>query len=425
MVQLSALLASQVFYGTIGLVFVGLYGIAIRCQWNSQLAPRSANRPKSIIHNVLRTQPTVGCCCIIYPISFLCWAWRLTFPQGLQGIEGTGSRNNGWAGPTLKWNVDGVILLKYHMLLLKIAMLATILCLFILLPTFATADCDPQLMGMQTCKTMWNLTGKYCCTVTLTKKSILHSLISSPVHYFMFCCIDFENMTIMHIPDKVWRPNNQTTAIVLENGTVVEIPPPTVNPISGKLWVPGVSSRTLVVVVCCVILYVYTCRLLWYEWIDNLALRRIYFLEADHYSRRIKELDEITAIQNIIPPDQAQKDRPPYIPDPELRDTPPSVGLYSVLYQLPESLVTYDTDGAVSLPLFWKMPCDINHLCFVAILISGNMLLFLKIYRPKWNVKLWRRPTFSTSVSPLNQDFPPRSLPSPLFPTLVVSPRHG
>jgi hypothetical protein len=154
----------------------------------------------------------------------------------------------------------------------------------------------------------------------------------------LFSFQDFENLTIAHVPDKIWNPGNETT-----NTTTM------VSPIQGQLWVPGVSSRTLLVVICSCIIYIYTCYLVWHEWVDNLALRRVYFLESEHYPRRIKELDEITAIQNIIPEDPVQEERPPYIPDPELRDTPPSVGLYSVLYQLPESLVTYDTDGATQL----------------------------------------------------------------------------
>jgi hypothetical protein len=88
--------------------------------------------------------------------------------------------------------------------------------------------------------------------------------------------------------------------------------------------------------------------LLWYEWIDNLALRRVYFLESNHYRSRIEELDEITAIRDTIPEDPFQLTRPPFLPDPELRDTPPSIGLYSVLYQLPESLITFGTDGATT-----------------------------------------------------------------------------
>ena len=38
---------------------------------------------------------------------------------------------------------------------------------------------------------------------------------------------------------------------------------------------------------------------LWYEWIDNLALRRVYFLESDHYPMRVQELDDITAVLDI------------------------------------------------------------------------------------------------------------------------------
>ena len=39
------------------------------------------------------------------------------------------------------------------------------------------------------------------------------------------------------------------------------------------------------------------------------------------------------------------EDLPPYLTNPEHRETPCSVGTYSVMYQLPTSMVTYDTDG--------------------------------------------------------------------------------
>jgi hypothetical protein len=305
MAQLTSIITSQLAWGSVGLVFSGLFGIAVRMEWNAQLAPRTSNRPKSVLKNVLdHKTPFVN----IYPLAFLLWAWKLSYPNGLMGISGTGSRNNGWAGPTLKWNLDGVILLKYHKMLLKISVLATVLCLFVLLPAYITATCDPTMLGLQTCARLSNLT-------------------------------DFENLTIAHIPDKVWQDSLSRPATNNSNN----------NPMEGVLWVPGVSLRTLLVVVCCCILYTYTLYLLWYEWMDNLALRRVFFLEADHYPRRIKELDEITAIQGIIPVDPVTSERPPYIPDPELRDTPPAVSLYSVLYQLPESLLTYDTDGATQL----------------------------------------------------------------------------
>ena len=84
--------------------------------------------------------------------------------------------------------------------------------------------------------------------------------------------------------------------------------------------------------------------LLWYEWIDNLALRRVYFLESDHYPQRMQELDDIANLQTK-PEDPIIAQRPPFVPHPEMREIPPNVSLYSVLYQLPVSLMTFDTDG--------------------------------------------------------------------------------
>lgn len=84
--------------------------------------------------------------------------------------------------------------------------------------------------------------------------------------------------------------------------------------------------------------------LLWHEWIDNLALRRVYFLESDHYPQRMQELDDIANLQTK-PEDPVIAKRPPFVPHPEMREIPPNVSLYSVLYQLPVSLVTFDTDG--------------------------------------------------------------------------------
>ena len=93
--------------------------------------------------------------------------------------------------------------------------------------------------------------------------------------------------------------------------------------------------------------------LLWNEWIDNLALRRAFYLEANHYFNRKTELDRLAVLQQGQGCNKGddsgdffkKKNRPPNICNPELRDTPPSIGLYSVLYQLPSSLLTYESDG--------------------------------------------------------------------------------
>jgi hypothetical protein len=80
--------------------------------------------------------------------------------------------------------------------------------------------------------------------------------------------------------------------------------------------------------------------LLWREWIDNLALRRTFFLEHDHFQERVDELDATMQLKD--PEDYFQRERPPWLPHPELRETIPNVSLYSVLYQLPNQITTFD-----------------------------------------------------------------------------------
>lgn len=73
--------------------------------------------------------------------------------------------------------------------------------------------------------------------------------------------------------------------------------------------------------------------LIWKQWSENLALRRVYYLEYNHYKGRKAELEFLANLTD--PEDIIQDDRPPFVPHPELRDTIPNIGLYSVLYKLP------------------------------------------------------------------------------------------
>ena len=77
---------------------------------------------------------------------------------------------------------------------------------------------------------------------------------------------------------------------------------------------------------------------MWYEWIECLALRRVYYLESEYYEERLDELDEIYS--NDDPEDPFQKVRPPFLPHPEMRETIPNVSLNSALYKLPRNLAT-------------------------------------------------------------------------------------
>lgn len=64
-----------------------------------------------------------------------------------------------------------------------------------------------------------------------------------------------------------------------------------------------------------------------------MALRRVYYLEYNHYQARKEELEALEQLED--PEDPCQQNRPAFLPQPELRDTVPNVSLYSVLYKLP------------------------------------------------------------------------------------------
>ncbi len=113
------------------------------------------------------------------------------------------------------------------------------------------------------------------------------------------------------------------------------------------------------------ILVLYCLRILKKEWVNALALRRVYYLEGKHWENRIQELndtvlnddafdssddeDESKAAlirkRRLINKGKGEKfkkmkrkkkrrvvnDRDPWIPHPEQRDTVPNIELYSVL----------------------------------------------------------------------------------------------
>jgi hypothetical protein len=69
-------------------------------------------------------------------------------------------------------------------------------------------------------------------------------------------------------------------------------------------------------------------------------------LEHNHFESRKEELDYLVCLRD--PEDTFQEERPPHIPHPEVRETVPSVCLYSVLYKLPQSYYTPLTTSATA-----------------------------------------------------------------------------
>ena len=195
---------ANLFVGAfVGSGSLGLFGLAIRYGYNNGVAPRSWSRPKAIIKNVLKAP---------YAFTWMCWSMKLTYPELLAGIPGTGTRENGWAGPLLKVNLDGIIMLKYEVLLMKVALFASLLCMIVILPLNLTAKCDPDVLGADTCAPLTNLT-------------------------------DFEVTTIANIPPLIYNATGTTQARTLDN-----------------FWYVSLSPRYLAIALVSLAIYWYICR---------------------------------------------------------------------------------------------------------------------------------------------------------------------
>ena len=116
-----------------------LFGCAVKNQ-NKFVAPRCSARPPTVIYNPSpdrdpcqdRGNPTFG---------WIPWAMGLTYETMLRGVPGTGTRNDGLSGALLKVNLDGIVLLRFHHLCLRVCIMACFLYLVVVLPLYLTAQC--------------------------------------------------------------------------------------------------------------------------------------------------------------------------------------------------------------------------------------------------------------------------------------------
>ena len=115
---------------------------------------------------------------------------------------------------------------------------------------------------------------------------------------------------------------------------------------------PGILGRLYGIVFCFWVICFYACTVLRQEWIEMVAMRRVYYLEFNHWRDRKHELnntllkeqeegDEVSAddmsgdhekIKKVPKKeDDPLKIRDPWIPHPEQRETVPNIAIYSVL----------------------------------------------------------------------------------------------
>jgi len=299
-----------------GIVFstaMCLFGCAVRSR-SIYIAPRCTARPKETIYNPNPSHPSQNRGSPIF--GWIPWALGLTYPQMLEGVPGTGTRKKGMEGSLLKVNLDGVVLLRFHEMCLRVSLLGTILCLVVILPLNLSAQCynvddeDANVTSL-------------CLDTTVYNKT------------------DFEKTTLANIPQ---LSNSQFE----------------------RIWgggYGGLLGRLYTIVFCSWIITFYVFYTARKEWLDIHAMRRVYYLESDVWGERKRELQKTPLLDphdndgdddyfdqeddndldidsksgandnctDHDDDDSILENRDPWIPHPEQRDTVPNIALYSIL----------------------------------------------------------------------------------------------
>jgi hypothetical protein len=278
MATLSAI--SVTLAGGVGVfaITLGFFSIAV-VRRNIFVAGRCVARPRDVIYN---PNPKHSCQDRGRTVfGWMAWAMSLTYDTMLNGVPGTGTRDGGLQGQLLKVNLDGIVLLRFHHLGLRVCFLATILNLAVVLPLYSTAQCS---------KVRGDFYSPECQEYNLT---------------------DYQRLTLANIPilDPDESPSLSRYFDVREKEYL---------------------GRMYAVVLCAWIVTWYAQSQLHLEWLDILAMRRVYYLEADHWGDRVVELETIAEAKRKEDEANIAK-RAVWVPHPELRDTVPNIELYSVL----------------------------------------------------------------------------------------------
>ena len=270
-------------------------------------------------------------------LGWIPWTLHLSYDRMLRGIPGTGTRSRGLEGKLLGVNLDAIVLFRYHALCLRVTVVACMLCIGIILPMNITA-CEE---------------GKCNNGLTNYGRTTIANVVSN-----------------FRVDDDSNSNSTQTTTTTTDDQP---------QGFWNIFWTNQSTLHLLrlyAIAICTWYITYFTLNNIKREWRENLVLRRVYYLEADHYSNRMAELertvynhpgggaDEETwddddsdeeeenaaTRRNTVGKDVAshrrttkKKNREPWIPHPEHRDTVPSIELYSVLVgglpSLPDEVV--------------------------------------------------------------------------------------
>jgi hypothetical protein len=234
------------------------------------IAPRAIARPGAVICGNIPGNAWFG---------WIPWTLRLSYDAMLEGIPGTGTRENGHGGSMLKVNLDGIVLLRFHAVCLRVSLLAAVIFVIFLVPAYLSAQC----FDVSECDAAYNLT-------------------------------DYQRTTLANVPNAVVG-DAAVHAIRTAAGGGGEF----------IMW------RLYAVVISFWIVASYLCYELKQEWAQILAMRRVYYLEYDIWGERRNELRQTISHEHTYRSEPHLTDRDPWVPHPEQRDTVPNIALYSIL----------------------------------------------------------------------------------------------
>jgi len=269
-----------------------LFGIAVRCRC-IYIAPRCTARPRDTIFNPKPTDPSHKRGSAMF--GWIRWAHNISYQEMLEGVPGTGTRKGGLEGIMLKVNLDGIVLLRFYALCLRISIFITVVSLGIVLPLNLTGQCT---------------NGQSCFKDEDECRNTASSDITN-------CYGNYDITTLANISPLT----NITTNFAVNWDHVFTFEK------------AGTFGRLYGIVLCTWFITYYACKCMYSEWIAMLALRRVYYLEKDHWSERRKELENSLLLSKIEDDGDSSTigKRDAWIPHPEQRETVVNVGLYSVL----------------------------------------------------------------------------------------------
>ena len=269
-------------------ISITLFGIAVRNQ-NTFIAPRAEARPRNVIFRRKPLSQTSKqqsfqewwSICFDSTFGWISWTLELSYDTMLHGVPGTGTRQDGITGSLLTVNLDGIVLLRFTAMCLRVCCLAAVLFVFFGIPIYISAQCYSEQGSIFIVDNS---------TTTMTNDSNIFATIataetsppSSTCDSNSYNLTNYERITIYNVPT-IYLQNPKNTIFT---------------PNDGILW------RLYSIVFCFWIVVAYLCHLLHTEYIEILAMRRVYFFEQDIWESRRHELKQTLFYEEI-----AQKKR--------------------------------------------------------------------------------------------------------------------